>query len=154
MKIIDEKNFFAGILYVLIGGAVAVAAIGFQIGSAARMGPGYFPLVVGMSLVVTGLVVLYGAVGPAAHSVSRIGRWDLKAVLAIAAAVVAFALTIRPLGLIVAVPALILIASFADAHRVWRTVFIAFAVLLPLTWVIFVAVLGLQLRLLPAFVGS
>ena len=153
MRIVDQKNFAAGLLYIVFGGAVTIASAGFQIGTAARMGPGYFPLMVGGALVVTGLVVLFGALGGANEPTEGIGRWDLKAVLAVAAGVVAFALLIRPLGLVVAVPALILVSAFADAQRAWRNVVIAILVLLPLTWLIFVAILGLQLRLLPGFVG-
>jgi hypothetical protein len=153
MRIVDQKNFAAGLLYVVLGGAVAIAALGFQIGTAARMGPGFFPLMVGGALIITGLVVLYGAIGAEGGPTEGIGRWDLKAVLAITVAVVAFGLLIRPFGLVVTVPVVILIAGFADRQRIWRNVLIAVVVLLPLTWLIFIAILGLQLRLLPTFVG-
>jgi hypothetical protein len=153
MRIVDQKNFAAGLLYVALGGAVAIAALGFQVGTAARMGPGYFPLMVGVALIVTGLVVLFGAIGAEGERTARIGRWDLRAVLAITLAVAAFALLIRPLGLIVTVPAVILLSAFADRQRAWRNVLVAIAVLLPLTWLIFIVILGLQLRLLPTFVG-
>ena len=91
-------------------------------------------------------MVLYGAVGTEAEPTERIGRWDSKAVLAITLAVVAFAVLIGPLGLAVTVPVVILIAAVADAERTWRNVLIAIAVLLPLTWFIFIVILGLQLR--------
>jgi len=152
MKILDQKNFAAGLLYLTFGGAVAIWSLNYQLGTAMRMGPGYFPFGVGLALVLTGPVVLLGSVSSGVTR-SRLGPWGLKAVLFISAGVVAFGLLIKPFGLIVAVPALIGISAFADAHRSWRTLLIAIGVLLPLAWLIFVVLLGLQLRLFPAFMG-
>ena len=51
MRIKSQKDFFAGLLYVVIGGGFAIGATNYTVGNAARMGPGYFPLLVGILLV-------------------------------------------------------------------------------------------------------
>ena len=50
MRIKSQKDFFAGLLYVVIGGGFAIGATNYTVGNAARMGPGYFPLLVGILL--------------------------------------------------------------------------------------------------------
>ncbi len=45
VKIKSQKDFFAGLMYLVVGGAFAIGANEYNIGTAARMGPGYFPLI-------------------------------------------------------------------------------------------------------------
>ena len=54
MRIKSQKDFFAGLLYVVIGGGFAIGATNYTVGNAARMGPGYFPLLVGILLAILG----------------------------------------------------------------------------------------------------
>ena len=98
MKVTDQKNFTAGSLYIALGGAVAIGSLGFSIGTAERMGPGFFPLGVGILLAVTGIVLVLGAIGRGATG-SRLGSWALKPILIVTAAVIAFGLLLEPGGL-------------------------------------------------------
>jgi hypothetical protein len=149
VRIGDQRNFVAGLLYFLFGTAVAIGATQYQIGSAASMGPGYFPLGVGVLLAITGLCVLATALAQRVHS--AIGSWRLRNAAIILAAVILFALLLEPMGLIVAVPVLLGVSALAHPEFSWRTVLVSVVVLLPLTWVVFVALLGLQFPLFPAF---
>jgi hypothetical protein len=148
MKIIDQKNFLAGLMFTFFGMVVAIWSLTFKIGTAGRMGPGYFPLAVGLALCVVGLIVLIGSIGGSNHS--RMERLHLKPVFVIIAAVTGFGALVQPAGLAIAVPILIGISAFADSQRSWRVVLLAIVVLLPLTWLIFIVLLGLPLPLLPA----
>jgi hypothetical protein len=61
MQIKSQKTFFSGIMFTCVGAAFAIGATNYNVGSAARMGPGYFPLIIGTLLGVLGLVVVSSA---------------------------------------------------------------------------------------------
>lgn len=147
MRIGDQRNVLTGLLYFVFGTAVAIGASRYPIGSAASMGPGYFPLGVGVLLAITGLCVLGTALAQRVHS--AMGLWRLKNAAIVLAAVILFGLLLEPMGLIVAVPVLLGVSALAHPEFSWRTVVVSILVLLPLTWVLFVALLGLQFPLLP-----
>lgn len=148
MRIVDTKNFAAGLLFIAFGAATAIMASRYPIGTAARMGPGFFPLGVGLALVVTGLIVSLSALGSAGTS-KTFAAWPLKNAAIVLAAVVLFALLIQPAGLIVAVPVLVGFSALAHPQFSWRETLLSIVVLLILTWAIFVVFLGLQFPLLP-----
>jgi hypothetical protein len=88
MRIADQTNFAAGALYTVFGAAVAVGSLSYDIGSASRMGPGYFRLGAGIALAMTRLVVLIGALRRT-DSASRLLLWPLKNIGLILASVAA-----------------------------------------------------------------
>ena len=147
MRIADQRNFVAGLLYFVFGTAVAIGSAQYPIGDAAHMGPGYFPLGVGVLLAITGLCVLGTAL--AQHARTTVGLWPLKNCAIVLVAVILFGLLLEPMGLIVAIPVLLGISALAHPEFSWRTVLVLIVVLLPMTWVLFVALLGLQFPLLP-----
>ena len=55
MKIKSQKDFFSGLMFALVGLAFAVGATNYNVGTGARMGPGYFPLMLGILLAIAGL---------------------------------------------------------------------------------------------------
>ena len=148
--IVDQKNFFAGLFYIVVGAAFAIAASRYQMGTSVRMGPGYFPFGVAIALAITGMIVLGSSLSKSAAS-STLGVWSLRNVIIVLVAVVLFGVLLEPMGLIVAVPVLIGIASLANPEFSWREALLSIAFLLPLTWVIFILLLGLQFRMLPFF---
>ena len=152
MKVTDQKNFTAGSLYIALGGAVAIGSLGFSIGTAERMGPGFFPLG-GILLAVTGIVPRSRRDRPGRDRVAA-RELGLKPILIVTAAVIAFGLLLEPGGLMVAVPVLLGVSAFAHPEVSWRTVLASIAILLPMTWLIFVVVLGLQIGLLPPWLAD
>lgn len=152
LRIVDQKNFYAGVLYLLLGGSVAIVSAGYSIGTTARMGPGYFPVLVGSLLALLGIIVAAGAVSPSARStrIARVKPWSLFFVLL---AVVSFAILLRPAGAGLAIIALTLISALAVEKTNWRQVCLTALVLVPLAYMIFVTIIGLQLRFLPAFLS-
>ncbi|NBX22059.1 MAG: hypothetical protein EBR58_12120 [Betaproteobacteria bacterium] len=50
MKIQSQKDFFAGLMFTVVGGSFAAGASQYTLGSGAKMGPGYFPLILGLML--------------------------------------------------------------------------------------------------------
>ena len=148
----DRKNLASGLFFLVFGAAVAIGATRYPIGTASRMGPGYFPLGVGICLVVVGLVVLVSAFR--SGEVSTLGPWPLRGPAIVLAAVVLFGALLEPMGLLVAISALLTVSAIAHPAYSWRLVALSILVLLPLTWAIFILGLGLQLPLLPIFLRA
>lgn len=153
MRIVDQKNFASGILYLIIGGVVAIGAARYRIGTPDAMGPGYFPVAVGVALALTGVWVLLGSLARGA-SASRLGAWPVRALVIVLAAILGFAAVLRVGGLIVAVPFLLVVAALAHPGFSWRQALVSVAVLLPLTWALFIVLLGLQIPFLPPAMGA
>ena len=61
MKIKSQKDFFSGVVYSVVGGAFAIGATNYTLGEGARMGPGYFPMMLGILLAVIGAAVIFGS---------------------------------------------------------------------------------------------
>jgi hypothetical protein len=92
------KDILAGLTFVGFGLAFALGALTYPIGSAARMGPGFFPLLAGALLAVLGvLLVLKSAVESDAEPLTSPGWRGLALVVA---AILVFGLTVRGLGLV------------------------------------------------------
>ena len=77
MNIKSQKDFFSGLMFMGVGVAFAWGSSGYTIGSSARMGPGYFPLALGVLLAVLGGSVLYGAAitWPSVAAANALGLW-------------------------------------------------------------------------------
>jgi len=151
-RIRNQKDFGAGCLYLLAGGGFALGALGYRVGDAARMGPGWFPLWIGVMLAVIGLVVAAKSLQRTAVP-EKVKRPELSSLAWVLGAVVLFGLLLKPAGLVVALVVLVLMSSRASHSFTWRAAAIN-AVLLTLFSIgVFVEGVGLQLDLWPAFIG-
>ncbi len=61
MKIKSQKDFFSGLMFTIVGAAFALGATTYTVGTGARMGPGYFPLLLGILLAILGATILFNA---------------------------------------------------------------------------------------------
>ncbi|MEQ8447188.1 MAG: tripartite tricarboxylate transporter TctB family protein [Pelagibacterium sp.] len=127
----------AGMLY------AAWAVISLPLGTLNQMGPGMFPLGLGILLALFGA----GIVGPAFIKDERIPQFNPRAFLVVLASLAAFALVIRPFGLFPAVIATAVVSSFAIPGPRPLTIAALCAVLMFLTWFIFIYLLALQIPL-------
>lgn len=116
MRVRSEKDLWSGVLYIGLAAAFLWFGRDFRMGTASRMGPGYFPLVLAWVLLAFGLL-------SAARSFlvegERIGAIALKPLAIVAAAVVLFGLLLTPLGLVVALPVLIIVSAMASSQSVY-----------------------------------
>jgi Tripartite tricarboxylate transporter TctB family len=151
MKIADQRDFVSGLGFVGFGGLTVLGSLRYDLGSASAMGPGYFPLITGVLLAVLGVIVLASACRPGS-AVTRLDPWNVPKILIILTALILFALTLEPLGLVVAVPLLVAVSSAAHPPFSWRRTLLLIAIMLPLVWAIFVYFLGLTFPMLPAFI--
>jgi hypothetical protein len=146
IRIASPKDFWAGILFIGVGAAALMIAFGYPLGSASRMGPGYFPRILGVILILLGIpVVIRGlaAAGPA------FGSWPWKPMLMILGSVTVFAFAMPKVGLALAGFILVMISGFAAPETKLRSLII-FALLLSLTAAcVFVYALQLEIPIWP-----
>lgn len=152
LHIRNQKDFGAGCLYVLAGAGFAIGAMGYRVGDAARMGPGWFPLWVGVLLAVIGLVIVASSVRPQAVP-EKVKPPEFSSLAWVLGAVILFGLLLKPAGLVVALIVLIVVSSRASHEFTWRAALIN-AVLLTLFSIgVFIKGINLQLDLWPAFIA-
>ena len=78
MNIKSQKDFFSGLLFTAVGVAFAWGATKYSVGTAARMGPGYFPLMLGILMAILGGVITFKALVVETEDGDKVGRWALK----------------------------------------------------------------------------
>ena len=160
MNIKSQKDFFAGLMFMGVGVALAWGATTYNIGTGARMGPGYFPLMLGVLLAVIGAAITFTALVFETEGGDKIGKWAWKPLFFVIAANVVFGLLLAGLpgikfpafGLIVAIYALVFIASMAEAGWKFKTTLILATVLAIGSYLAFVAALKLQFPVWPSFI--
>lgn len=124
---IDRTNMVCGGLFVLAGLFFAIQSLGLEIGTAFRMGPGYFPLVLAVVLIVLGAIIVVQALRIEGEALGPIA-W--RGMLLILPAPILFGLTVRGLGFVPAIFITAFIASFASARM---TVLMAIVLSIALT---------------------
>ena len=106
-----RRGILAGLVFVAFGGAFAVGALSYPLGTTERMGPGFFPLLLGVLLAVVGVVL---AVKPHDADTEPMTRPSWRALVFLLGALLVFGLTIRGLGLMPTVFVTSLLAAFAS----------------------------------------
>ena len=112
MRFEDRKDFLGGLLMLVLGLATGVQATRYAIGSLRRMGPGFFPLSLGVILGLTGVLLMLTAKAPAAPAGRLAPEW--RGWLCICAGIAAFVLLGQWCGLIPATFAVVFIAALGD----------------------------------------
>ncbi|MFD1709615.1 tripartite tricarboxylate transporter TctB family protein [Ottowia sp. GY511] len=162
MRIKSQKDFFAGLLYMGIGVAFAWGATNYTIGDGARMGPGYFPLLLGIVLAVIGGIVMFRALVVETADGEPIGRWAWKPLVMIILANFVFgillggipSLGIPAMGLIAAIYGLVFLAALGGSEFKFVEVLILATILAVGSWFAFVWGLNLQFQVWPSFISG
>ncbi len=162
MALASQRDFFAGLMFTAVGIGFAVGATSYEVGSAARMGPGYFPLMLGVLLAILGAIIILQSFTKGGPGGDKIGAFAwrplgfvLGANLAFGALLVGLpSIGFPPMGLIVAIYALVLIASFAQPGFQLRSTLILATLLAAGSYVAFVKMLSLQFPVWPAFLTN
>ncbi len=154
MKIKSQRDFWSGLMFVVIGIGFAWGATNYSFGSSARPGPGYFPLGLGILLALLGAFVLFKALAVETDSGEPIGSFAWQPLATIVAAVLAFGWLLPRLGLSLSLPLLVAVASLAGDEFRWKEVLVNSLVLTLASWLIFIVGLKLVIPLWPTFVTS
>ena len=151
MKIKSLKDFWAGLMFIGFGLFFAIwATVYYQMGTAVRMGPAYFPFVLGGLLAVLGGIVLFGSLivqGP------PVPAFAMRPLILISLACVLYGYLMKPLGLVGATAALVFVAAAGGHEFKWKEVTILFVVLIIFSWAVFVKGLTLPFPMWPEALG-
>jgi putative tricarboxylic transport membrane protein len=142
-----------------LGGLVGIAASAFALwlsadlpaGTLRGMGPGMLPKSLAVAIGLLSAVLMADAV--LAGGGPSVERWSIRAPLFVLGAVVVFGLAVRPLGLIVAGPLLIVIGACASSEVRWKETLLVGAVVTAFCVGLFKFALGLPIPLAPWLIG-
>ena len=154
MKIKSQKDFWSGLMFVVVGIVFAWGSTNYSFGASARPGPGYFPFGLGVLTAMLGGFVLFKSLTIEVEGGDKIGRWAWKPLLVINGAVFVFGWAIPHLGMFVALPLLVVGSAAAGDEFHWRDALVNAVVLTVGSWVIFIWGLKLTIPLLPSFIGG
>jgi len=152
MQIRHQKDFWSGVMFLGIGLAFVGFAQDYDMGTAQRMGPGYFPTVLGGLLAILGLVISIVALRNDAPG-GEIERFHFGPLLIVLGAVALFGLLLRTAGLVAALLVLIGVSAYASHEFRLREIVPLAAFLVLLVLAVFVWGLGLVIPIWPAFMA-
>jgi putative tricarboxylic transport membrane protein len=151
MRIKSPKDFWAGLMFIGFGLFAGIWALAnYQMGTAVRMGPAYFPIVLGGLLAFLGFLVLiegFAMEGP------PVPKMSMRPLILISVACVVYGYIMKPAGLVIATAALVFISAFGGHEFKWREVTILYVILIIFSVLVFVKGLTLPFPLWPAFLG-
>jgi len=150
MVIKSPRDFWAGVMFLAFGGGMAgIALKNYQMGSAVRMGPAYFPAVLGGILAVLGLILLLRSF---VLKGVKVPTFHFRPLLFIAISSLAFAYLLKPLGLVLASVILVFISAFGGHEFKVKEVAIMSVVLVIFSVLVFVKGLSLPFPVCPSFI--
>jgi len=162
VRIKSQADFFSGVMFTTVGGAFAIGATTYTVGNGARMGPGYFPLMLGILLAVLGVIIMFQAMVVETTDGDPIGKWAWKPLAFVLGANLAFGVLLGGLpsiglpamGMIIAIYALTIISSMAGEQFKLRDVLVLSTILAAGSYVAFIWALKLQIQVWPTFISG
>ncbi len=154
MKIKSQKDFWSGLMFIVVGIAFAWGATAYTLGQSAKPGPGYFPLGLGLLLAILGAMVLFKAMTIESEGGDPVGAFAWKPLIAILSSVLVFGFALPRLGLAVALPLLVVITSLAGDEFHWRDALLSSVALTLGSWAIFILGLKLVIPVWPTFIAG
>ena len=159
MNIKSQKDFFSGLMFMSVGAAFAWGATKYSVGTGARMGPGYFPLMLGVLLAILGSVITFKALVVETAGGDKVGSFAWKPLIFIILANLSFGVLLAGLpsiklpamGMIVGIYVLTFIASMAEPGWKVKNTFILATILAIGSYIAFVVILKLQFPVWPVF---
>lgn len=147
-----QKDFWTGVIFIVIGLAAVIIGRDYPLGTAGRMGPAYFPTVLGGLLALIGLAAVV-------RSFFRtdgepIGKFAIKETILILVSVILFAFLVRGAGLVAAVVAIVLVSGMASAKFKWKSGLLLAAGMTAFAVLIFIKLLGLPIAIFGPWFGG
>jgi hypothetical protein len=150
MKIKNPKDFWAGLMFIVFGLFFAIGARNYQLGSAARMGPAYFPTLLGGLMAVVGGIVFFRSF---VLKGEKVAAFPMRLIFFITLSLLVFGYLLKPIGLVLALLCLVVVSAFAGHEFRLKEVLLLTFVLIVLSVLVFVKGLGLPFPLWPGFLG-
>ena len=148
------KDFWSGVIFAGTGLATVIIAMDYPMGAAVKMGPAYFPTVLGGLLVLIGLMAIIRSLLSIGRPSGPIERFAVKEAFLVLAATVLFGVLVRGAGLAVALPALVLMSAYASIRFRWGPSLALAAGMTIFCLLVFVKALGIPLPILGSWFGG
>lgn len=160
MEIKSQRDFYAGLMFAIVGGAFGIGANSYNVGTGARMGPGYFPLLLGILLAALGVLILINSFRSTAVDGDKVGAFAWRPVGYILGANLVFGILLGGLpsiklpamGLIAAIFAVVIISSMAAEQFKLKSSLILATILAVGSYLAFIVLLKLQMQVWPSFI--
>jgi hypothetical protein len=144
------KDFYSGLMYAAVGAGAIVVAGGYNMGSSVRMGPGYFPTILGALLVLVGVVSMARAF---TRRGERINPFFWKEIALVLGSVVLFGVTVRGAGLLPSLILLVVASAWASDKFKIGTALLLAVLTAAFSALIFVKGLGLPFAIIGPWFG-
>jgi hypothetical protein len=154
VRIKSQKDFWAGLMFLLVGIAFAIGSRNYSFGSSARPGPAYFPFGLGVLMVLLALFILFESLTVETDDGEPIGPWAWKPLIIVSASIVIFGFMLPRLGMALTLPVLITLTTLAGEEFHWKDVVVNSIVLTVACWGMFIVGLKLTIPLWPTFLGN
>lgn len=152
MRIRSQQNFWSGVMFIAIGLFFAILSLDYQMGTAAKMGPAYFPFWLGSIMAILGAIIGISALSPKATP-TVVESFNFRSMLLVLGGVVLFGVVLRYLGVYVSAVLLVVVSSYASHEFNWKVALVNAICLTIFVHLVFVKGLGLIFPLWPAFLG-
>jgi len=156
----SQKDFFSGLMFTGVGIAFAWGATTYSVGQGARMGPGYFPLMLGVVMALLGAAVTFKSLVVETPGGDKIGKWAWRPLCYIIAANLLFgvllgglpSIKLPAMGMVAAIYGLTIVAARAGTEFKLKEVLILATILAVGSYLAFIVLLKLQIPVWPTFI--
>lgn len=147
----NAKDFWTGLIYLFVGSGALIISRDYDMGTAVKMGPAYFPTILSVVLMVIGIISVLRSFF---KSGSPIGVVAWKGLVLIAASTLLFGVIVRGAGVIIALPLLVIVSALASTRFSWKTSLIEAVGITAFCIVVFLKGLGVPLPILGSWFGN
>ena len=147
----NAKDFWTGLIYVFFGSSAILIGREYGMGTAIKMGPAYFPTILG------GLLVGIGAISVIRSFIipgTPIAAFAFKGLTLVTVSALVFGFLVRGAGLAVALPLLVIISAYASTRFRWRPTLLIAAGLTVFCALVFLKGLGIPLPIIGPWFGG
>jgi hypothetical protein len=160
MQIKSQKDFFSGLMFMGVGTAFAVGAGTYAVGEGARMGPGYFPMMLGVLLTALGAFIVFESLVVQTEDGEQVGAWAWRPLAFIIGANLLFgvllgglpSLGLPAMGMIAAIYGLTIVSALGGDEFDLKEVLIVATILSIGSYLAFIVLLKLQFQVWPTFI--
>ena len=141
----SPKDFLAGLMFIVIGLIAVFIARDYSFGSAVKMGPGYFPTILGGLLAAIGVACIVESLRAKGAALEKI---VFKPMVLVCVSTLLFGLMLRNAGMVFAIAFLIFMSAYASVKFRWVVALCIFIIMALFCYLVFVKALGLPMPLL------
>jgi hypothetical protein len=147
----NPKDFWTGLIYLFVGSGALIIGRDYDMGTAVKMGPAYFPTILSTLLMIIGVISVlrsfFKSGGP-------IGAVAWKGLVLIAASTLLFGAIVRGAGVVIALPLLVIVSASASARFTWKTSLAEAVGITVFCIFVFLKGLGVPLPILGSWFGN